>query len=107
MADPLANIGSEVFFSIRAERVCHGNHEHGDACEDENIDRRRSGDAGDEMVKPTVLILALKKVVENDLEWPGLKKSRDAFACNSEQTKPQFSPVWAQQLDDIQALLSA
>jgi hypothetical protein len=43
-----------------------------------------------------VLILALKQVVEDDLERPRFEESSDTFARNREQTKPQFAPVWAQ-----------
>ena len=53
------------------------------------------------MVQPTVLILALKQVIENDLERPRFEESSDAFAGNCEQTKPQLSPMWAQQLDNV------
>ena len=98
--DPLTHVGSEVFFGVGAQRIRNGNDQDGDAGEDENIARRRTCGGADEMVQPTVMVLALQQVVENDLQGPGFEQAGDAFPCDGEQSKPQLATVRPQQFEN-------
>jgi hypothetical protein len=53
-------------------------------------------------VQPAMLILALKEIVEDDFQGPGLKQASDAFAGDCEQAEPQLAPVGPQQFKDVQ-----
>jgi hypothetical protein len=102
VCDPLANVGRQILFSVRAESVRHRDDENGEAREDKDIAGSRAGSCEDEPMEPAVLILALEEVVEHDFERPGLKQAGDAFAGDRQQAQPQLSIVRPQQFKDVQ-----
>ena len=54
-----------------------------------------------------MLVLALKQVVEDDLQRPWLKQAGDAFAGNREKPEPELAAVGPKQFKDVQTTLGA
>jgi len=106
VCNPLPHVGCKVLLCVSAHRVSYGYDKDGDAGEDENVARRGSGGRHDEFMNPAMLILALEKVVQNDLERPRLKEAGYAFASDSEKAEPKLAPVGTQNIQDAQAGLA-
>jgi hypothetical protein len=90
-------------FCLRVfRRISDRDDEHRDAGEDDYISRGRAGCSEDEPMKPSMLILALKKIVEDDFQRSGFQQAGNAFACNCQQPEPQLATVGPQQFEDVQ-----